>query len=220
MGIARAVPGAEGVTGVVHVLRHGEVFNPDKVLYGRLPGFNLSSLGRDQAVLAADFLAQRDVGYLVSSPLERAIQTATPLAERLGLSINRDPRLIEAENKFQGQQVAGGTSKILLPANWKYLRNPKTPSWGEPYAEVAARMLAAVKDAIAAADGREAVCVTHQLPVVALRRFVQGLHLWHNPKNRECSLASVTTITFEDGTASVEYNEPAGATPKGAISGA
>jgi broad specificity phosphatase PhoE len=220
MGAALAVPGAEGVTGVVHVLRHGEVFNPDKVLYGRLPGFNLSSLGRDQAVLAADFLAQRDVGYLVSSPLERAVQTATPLAERLGLSINRDLRLIEADNKFQGQQVAGGTGKILLPANWKYLRNPMTPSWGEPYAEVAARMLAAVKDAIAAADGREAVCVTHQLPVVALRRFVEGLRLWHNPKRRECSLASVTTITFEDGMASVKYSEPAGATPKGAIPGA
>jgi broad specificity phosphatase PhoE len=202
------------------VLRHGEVFNPDKVLYGRLPGFNLSSLGRDQAVLAADFLATRDVGYLVSSPLERAIQTATPLAERLGLSIHRDLRLIEADNKFQGQQVAGGTSKILLPTNWRYLRNPMTPSWGEPYAQVADRMLAAVKDAIAAADGREAVCVTHQLPVVALRRFVQGQHLWHNPKRRECSLASVTTITFEDGMASVNYSEPAGATPKDAIPGA
>jgi broad specificity phosphatase PhoE len=220
MGTAHAVPGAEGVTGVVHVLRHGEVFNPDKVLYGRLPGFNLSSLGRDQAVLAADFLATHDVGYLVSSPLGRAIQTATPLAERLGLSINRDPRLIEADNKFQGQQVAGGTSKILLPTNWRYLRNPMTPSWGEPYAQVADRMLAAVKDAIAAADGREAVCVTHQLPVVALRRFVQGQHLWHNPKRRECSLASVTTITFEDGMASVKYSEPAGATPKDAIPGA
>ena len=217
---ARVVPGAEGLTGVVHVVRHGEVFNPGKVLYGRLPGFNLSALGAEQAVLTAGFLAQRDLGYLVSSPLERAIQTATPLAEKTGLEIHRDERLIEADNRFQGQQVAGGTSKILAPHNWKLLRNPMTPSWGEPYADIAVRMVAAVRAAIIAADGREAVCVTHQLPVVTLRRYVEGLRLWHNPNRRQCSLASVTTITFRDGRAAVTYAEPAGATPRGAVPGA
>jgi broad specificity phosphatase PhoE len=217
---SRRVPGAEGLTGTVHVLRHGEVYNPDKVLYGRLPDFHLSDLGRRQAVLAADFLAARDVGYLASSPLERAIETATPLAERLGLVIERDERLIEAANSFQGQQVAGGTGQIFAPRNWRLLVNPMKPSWGEPYAHIAQRMLAAVGAAIRAAGGREAVCVTHQLPVVALRRFVQGQHLWHNPQHRQCSLASVTSFTFVEGLATVSYAEPAGATPKGAVAGA
>lgn len=215
-----AVPGAEGVTGVVHVVRHGEVHNPDKVLYGRLPGFDLSALGREQAVKAAEFLTGRDLGYLVCSPLQRAVQTSTPIAELTGLEIHLDERLIEAANKFEGQQVAGGSAHILAPRNWKLLRNPFTPSWGEPYVEIAARMLAAVKDAIDAADGHEVVCVTHQLPVVELRRYVEGHRLWHNPKRRECSLASVTTITFDDGMAAVDYREPAGATPKGAVPGA
>jgi broad specificity phosphatase PhoE len=219
--MSESVPGAEGLTGVVHVVRHGEVFNPDNVLYGRLPNFHLSELGRAQAVLTAQFLAGRDLGYLVSSPLERAIETATPLAELTGLEIHRDERLIEAANSFQGQPVAGGTSKkIFAPHNWRLLVNPLRPSWGEPYGEIATRMIAAVRATIEAAAGHEAVCVTHQLPAVALRRFVSGQPLWHNPKKRQCSLASVTTITFADGRASVDYAEPAGSTPKGAVPGA
>ena len=166
----------------------------------------------------------------MASPLQRAIATATPLAELTGLPIEQDERLIEAANAFQGQQVAGGTAKILAPRNWPLLRNPLRPSWGEPYAEIAGRMLPAVLDALAAvqrsngaaqaSDPSEAVCVTHQLPVVTLRRLVEGQRLWHNPKIRQCSLASVTTLTFLDGTVSVEYRGPAGHTPNDAIAGA
>jgi broad specificity phosphatase PhoE len=207
---------------LVHVVRHGEVYNPDKVLYGRLPGFKLSEFGVAQAEQTAEFLASRDIGYLVSSPLERAVQTATPLADRLGLPIERDERLIEAGNKFQGQHVAGGAGRIFAPRNWTLLYNPMRPSWGEPYARIAARVRAAVLAAAAAAQGREAVCVTHQLPVVALRRQVQGEHLWHDPRQRECALASVTTFTVEGGDQLrfFGYAEPAGATPPGAVAGA
>jgi broad specificity phosphatase PhoE len=215
------VPGADGVTGIVHVVRHGEVYNPDKVLYGRLPGFRLSDHGIEQAGLTARFLADRDLGYLVSSPLERAIQTTTPLSELTGLEIHQDERLIEAANKFEGQHVAGGSRKIASPKNWPLLVNPMKPSWGEPYLEIAQRMVGAVTAAIAAADGHDAVCVTHQLPVEALRRYVTGQRLWHNPKQRQCALASVTTLTFDHGDViDVAYNEPAGATDKGAVPGA
>ena len=113
----------------VHLLRHGEVYNPDRVLYGRLPGFRLSDLGIAQALLAAQFLATRDVGYLVASPLERAQQTAAPLAELTGLSVAADDDLIEAENFLEGRQVAGGRGLFRDPSNWKYFRNPVRPSW-------------------------------------------------------------------------------------------
>jgi broad specificity phosphatase PhoE len=208
---------------LVHVIRHGEVYNPDKILYGRLPGFRLSEFGAAQAQQTAEALAGRDITYLVSSPLERAIQTATPLAEALGLPIERDERLIEAANRFQGQRVAGGTGRIAAPSNWRLLYNPLRPSWGEPYGEIAARVRAAVLAAAAAADGHEAACVTHQLPVVALRRLVLGQRLWHDPRQRQCALASITTFAVDvdgDDLRFYGYAEPAGATPTGYVGGA
>lgn len=206
---------------MVHLLRHGEVYNPDHVLYGRLPGFRLSDLGERQAVAAAEWLAQHDVGYLVSSPLERAQQTAVPLAGKLGLDVNVDERLIEAENHLQGRNVAGGQGLFKDPGNWKYFRNPFRPSWGEPYAEIADRVLAATRAAHRAAAGRDAVCVTHQLPIVCARRRARGQRLFHDPRRRECALASVTSFTFVgEDIVRVTYHEPAAALPSGTGAGA
>lgn len=213
------------MTVTVHLLRHGEVFNPDGVLYGRLPGFRLSDLGQAQAKLAAEWLAQRDVGHLVSSPLERAQQTARPLADALGLDVAVDERLIEAGNELEGRPVAGGRNLFRDTANWKYFRNPFRPSWGEPYAEIAERVLAAARTArdaaLAAGSGKEAVCVSHQLPIVSARRRAEGRPLFHDPRRRQCSLASVTSLTFDgDAVVRVDYAEPAATLPEGHGAGA
>jgi len=211
---------------VVHLLRHGEVHNPDKVLYGRLPGYRLSGDGERMARDAARFLADRPIGYLVSSPLERALQTAQPIAEASGLAVHADDDLIEADNKFEGDRVAGGRGLFSDPRRWRLMLNPFRPSWGEPYQQIARRMTAAAlaaRDGAAASDlpGAEAVCVTHQLPIVILRRFAEGRRLWHDPRRRECSLASVTSLTFDgDVIVDVRYAEPAGHTPPGAVAGA
>jgi broad specificity phosphatase PhoE len=209
----------------VHLLRHGEVYNPDRILYGRLPGFRLSDLGVAQAKLAAEFLAARDIGYLVASPLERARQTAQPLADALGLQTAIDERLVEAANVLEGRQVAGGKGLFRDPATFKHYRNPFRPSWGEPYAEIARRMLAAARaarDAAArAGDGREAVCVSHQLPIEILRRHVEGRRLFHDPRHRRCALASVTSLTFAgDDVVRIDYAEPAATLPAGHGAGA
>lgn len=207
---------------VVHLLRHGEVRNPDRILYGRLPGYRLSDLGEAQAMLAAEYLAQRPVGYLACSPLERARQTAAPLATALGLTVVIDERLIEAANELEGRKVAGGKGLFTDPGNWKYFRNPLRPSWGEPYAQIAARVLAAVRSAAAAApSGTEAVCVSHQLPIVAARRRAEGQHLFHDPRKRQCALASVTSFTLAgDEIVRVDYREPAATLPEGHGAGA
>ena len=212
------------MTTAVHLLRHGEVYNPDRVLYGRLPGFRLSDLGVAQAEVAAQFLAQRPIGYLVSSPLERAQQTAAPLAALTGAPVELDERLIEADNKLEGRQVAGGKGLFTDVSNWKYFRNPLRPSWGEPYDQIAARVLAAARAARRRVDGtgREAVCVSHQLPIVAARRRAEGLRLFHDPRHRQCSLASVTSLVFDgEIVVGVEYAEPAaGVLPAGRGAGA
>jgi broad specificity phosphatase PhoE len=195
---------------VVHVLRHGEVHNPEKILYGRLPGYRLSELGVQMAKAAAQALADHDVTYLVASPLERAQQTAEPFADQFRLPVETDERLIESENRFEGKRVSVGDGALLNPRYWPWMRNPFTPSWGEPYHLVAARMLAAVHAAREAAAGHEAVCVSHQLPIVVLRRYLEGKHLWHDPRKRQCALASLTSFTFDDtDLVGIGYSEPA-----------
>ena len=197
----------------VHLLRHGEVHNPDHVLYGRLPHFRLSPAGEDMARTTADWFAGRDVTHLVASPLERAQQTAQPIADTLGLPIATDDRLIEAGNDFEGQRVTGRDGVLKHPANWWKYRNFFRPSWGEPYLQIAQRMQAAVLSARDRASGHEAVCVSHQLPIVCLRRYNEHKHLWHDPRHRQCSLASITSFVFDgDELAGIEYTEPAGRT--------
>ncbi len=196
----------------VHLLRHGEVHNPKKVLYGRLPGYGLSETGHAMADVAAKALAGRDVALLLTSPLQRARETAAPLEAAYGTTARADDRLIESASHFEGKPVDRGWKSFASWSNLRYLRNPFRPSWGEPYAQTARRMLDVVTDVRDEVAGHEAICVSHQLPIYVLRRYVEGRRLWHDPRNRQCGLASVTTLTWH-GTrlASVTYTEPAGA---------
>jgi broad specificity phosphatase PhoE len=206
---------------IVNLVRHGEVDNPTGVLYGRLAGFRLSPAGERMAQLAADALEGRNVRVVVSSPLERAVQTAEVIAERFGVTVRTDDRLIESSNAFEGMKFGVGDGALRKPANWRHLYNPFRPSWGEPYAAVAARMLGACNDARKAAEGAEAVLVSHQLPIWVARRAVEGLRLWHRPDRRECALASITSLVYEDGVITdVDYQEPAGASGRSRVGGA
>lgn len=199
-----------GVRTVVHLVRHGEVHNPAGVLYGRLPDYHLSETGRAMAERAAEWFTGRDVVALYSSPLDRARETMAPLAASTGLEPRIEPRLIEPWNHFEGMAFGVGDGSLRRPRHWPYLLNPFRPSWGEPYREVVARMLAAVKRVRMDARGHEAVCVSHQLPIEVTRRAVQRDHLWHRPDRRQCSLASITTLTYEgDRLVDVHYTEPA-----------
>jgi broad specificity phosphatase PhoE len=202
-------PGGTDIT-VVHLMRHGEVENPTGVLYGRLPGYHLSALGRKMAERVAEHLADRDITHVVASPLERAQETATPIAAAHGLDLVTDARLIEAENAFQGKTFGIGDGALKRPANWRLLTNPFRPSWGEPYVDQVVRMTAALEAARDAARGHEAVCVSHQLPIWVVRSFVERRRLWHDPRKRQCTLASLTSFTYEgDRIVSVGYSEPA-----------
>jgi broad specificity phosphatase PhoE len=196
----------------VHLVRHGEVDNPSGVLYGCLPGFILSAEGRSMAQAAATELSSRDVFLVWSSPLERAVETAEPIAAAHGLDVTTDERLIEPWNAFEGLTFGVGDGSLLRPSHWPQLRNPLRPSWGEPYADIAARMRSALDDARSKAAGREAVLVSHQLPIWVVRRSLEGRRLWHRPDRRMCALASVTSVVYRgDDLLRIEYREPAGA---------
>ncbi|CAM3893538.1 histidine phosphatase family protein [Corynebacterium belfantii] len=197
-------------TTIVHLVRHGEVHNPERILYGRIPDYHLSSRGRSMAARTAASFSGHDVVALYSSPLERAQETAQPFAETLGLDVRIDDRLLEAGNQFEGLHVKGVRSQLWNPVRWPLMVNPLLPSWGEHYEDIAERMMDAIWDIREEAEGHEAIIVSHQLPIVCVQRHVQGKSLAHNPAVRQCDLASVSSLVFR-GRDVVDYiyTEPA-----------
>ena len=205
----------------VHLLRHGQVANPDRLVYGRLPNYHLTELGARMAEAAAAELVRRvgegdRIVHLVSSPLQRARETAAPVARELRLPVHPDERVMEPVNHFEGLHVT--TLELLRPRHWRHVLNPLRPSWGESYREQVARMVEAVRDAGRAAvaqggNGAEAVVVSHQLPIWLTRLSAEGRRFPHDPRRRECNLASLTSLVFDDldsGRAPrVRYSEPA-----------
>lgn len=193
----------------VHLVRHGEVFNPNRVLYGRLPGYALSEDGQLMAQQAAAWIAglERPLASLIVSPLQRAQESAQPFIDRFGLRATTDERVIEPTNVFEGTRMRRA---LMNPLNWRYLARPAVPSWGEPYAQVVARMDAAMTDAWAEADDGDVVVVSHQLPIWVTHLAVAGLPTRHDPRHRRCALSSVTSFERSgDGWVEVGYVEPA-----------
>ena len=196
---------------VIHFIRHGEVHNPEKILYGLQPGWRLSERGIQMAQVVAQWSKNLNLGAIHSSPLQRAQETVAPIIDNHKLQLTTDKNLIEASNIFEGKKFELGSGVLKHPKSWRYLYNPWRPSWGEPYDQIINRMLKALFSARDAASGKDAICVSHQLPIWILRSAVEGRRLIHDPRKRECSLASVTSFELDsDGMVSgVSYSEPA-----------
>jgi broad specificity phosphatase PhoE len=152
-----------------------------------------------------------DLGALHVSPLQRAQETAAPISRAHNIEIKTDDRLIEAANIFEGKSFELGSGVLKHPSAWRHLYNPWKPSWGEPYEEQISRMLAAIFDANKAANGKDAIVVSHQLPIWILRSAIEGRSMLHDPRKRECTLASVTSVHFDDEgmISGTSYTEPA-----------
>lgn len=189
-------PYGRRVTATVHLVRHGQVANPLGVIYGRLPGYHLSERGQEQARQAARRLERSDVGMVWASPLERAQETAQIIAEPHGVSVITDDRLVESATTLEGTGRSL-SSFLSSPRLWWSLRNPWKPSWGETFAEIRARMVAAVHDAIEQADGREVVLVSHQTPVQVARLGVAQRKIPPWLAFVPCETGSVTTLTID-----------------------
>lgn len=204
----------------VHLIRHGEVHNPGAVLYGRLPDFHLSVAGERMAEAAAQHLInlERPVTLLRCSPLERTQESAAPVGERFGLIPVIEPRVIEPTNVFEGTQMKRA---LMNPLNWRHLRRPAQPSWGEAYVSIAERMRSAMNDAWDSAEDGDVVLVSHQAPIWITHLSVAGLPLRHDPRTRRCALSSVTSFERKgDVWREVSYAEPAitsGAVDVGAV---
>lgn len=197
---------------IIHVMRHGQVENPHGVLYERLPGYHLSDLGKRMVVQSAEFFRGLPIVHLRCSPLERTRESMEPVAALFpDVDVVFDSRLIEAGSHFAGQVMGSTAEAAKHPGNWRFLLNPFRPSWGEPYSAIADRTTAAILEAaeIVGPEGQAAI-VSHQLPIWATRLRAEGRHLWHDPRKRVCSLASVTSFHVENGQIRrIDYAEPA-----------
>jgi len=191
------------VSRVVHLVRHGEVDNPSSLFYGRLPGFSLSDRGAAQAAASAAHLARVARGaQLLSSPLERARETATILQEALApTDFAVDERLIEA-----GSWRDGLPRRFAPLAHGLRFLQASARQQREATLAVIDRMLSAIRDA--ARQSEVSVLVSHQSPIllarVALERGYRGepraafgrLSPWVYLRS-PCDLASVTTLLLE-----------------------
>ena len=201
----------------IHLVRHGEVNNPERILYGRLDGFGLTGRGQKMAQALAHHFSDSPIRRVIASPLLRARQTAQPLADSRGLEVDLDERVIEGTNAFEGTRVSA-RRLLSTPSLWPFLANPFRPSWGEPYRAIASRMLAALDDAWQSVPSGDVVIVSHQLPIWMAHRSVAGVPLPHLPSSRRCTLASVTTFEKIQGRwREVGYVEPARELLDGAV---
>jgi broad specificity phosphatase PhoE len=163
------------------------------------------------AEVIAQWSKNLNLGAIHASPLQRAQETVAPIIKSHNLQLTTDKNLIEASNIFEGKKFELGSGVLKHPKSWRYLYNPWRPSWGEPYDQIINRMLKALFTARDSAGGKDAVCVSHQLPIWILRSAVEGRRLLHDPRKRQCTLASVTSFELDNEgmVSNVSYSEPA-----------
>ena len=201
----------------IHFVRHGEVENPNHVLYERLPGFHLSARGVRMARATAQYIAtvpqMRGISAIYSSPLERTQETAQQIASALQIGpIILDKRLIEAENNFRGKRIGYGEGALWKNNNWKLVSNLWKPSWGESYKSIAARVGDFAREQVKNHPGEQIVAVTHESPIWSYRHLLETGHAEHNMLLRKTALASITSITYDCtnmNVLSITYVDPA-----------
>jgi broad specificity phosphatase PhoE len=178
----------------IHFIRHGEVYNPKKVIYERLSGFPLSKRGKNMARNLVSVVAKdeslRDVKVAYVSPLLRTKQTVRPLEKYLGITAFEDDRLLESTNKFKNKK----RWRLMLMV-WL---NPFRPITGEPYKNIAKRMREMTTDILENhKDESDIIVVSHQSPIWRLRRSFEKKKLWIPPSKRNVNLTSITTLEFD-----------------------
>jgi len=147
---------------IIYLVRHGEVNNPDKIMYERLPGYRLSELGIQQAHKLGKYLSGKSVSAIYASPLERTRQTADIIASyHNGLSVVYDERLLEVSTTARGLSLAQ-----LTEERWNFYKPKYTKLGGEKLSDIWKRMQTAIHDIVKRHKGQEVVVVSHGDPLM------------------------------------------------------
>lgn len=210
----------------INFVRHGKVYNPDHLLYERLPDFHLSERGVRMAQATGQYIAENPqlntAVAVYSSPLDRTRETAAQILTALNrtraerdeapLDIITDDRIIEARNEFRGKRIGYGEGALWKNGNWKLVSNLWKPSWGETYREIAHRVRDFTMEKVDQYAGEQIIVVSHESPIWSFRHLLETGHPEHNMLLRHTALASITSITFDSDThkvLSITYVDPA-----------
>ena len=164
---------------LVHLVRHGDVDNPDHLVYADLPGFGLSPHGIEQARRVGRYLGPRPVVAIWSSPLERALRTAEEIAARSGVPVKVDSRLTEWELTRRWKGHSWGSIANVFPGEVEiYLKQPtQIPFKTVSLNEVADRMAEVARTLDREHPHGDVVIVSHQDSIQAARLRLTGSDL-------------------------------------------
>jgi probable phosphomutase (TIGR03848 family) len=182
---------------VLLLIRHAVTDVTGKRLYGRTPGFHLSERGREQAGRLAERLREVPLAALYSSPLERCVETARPVAEARGLDVATMPDLTEVDaGRLTGRTFAA----LRRSAQWRRVHEDSAARFpdGESLAEVQLRVVAAL-ERIAAGHRRDVVAVfSHGDPIKVALAYFAGVHL-ELFRRLEVGAGSVSAVQLGNG---------------------
>src|SRR3989344_7974001 len=179
----------------IYLVRHGEVHNPEKVFYGRLPGFRLSELGKKQAETLGHFLKRRPIAALYTSPLERAKETLTYVGKHFShLTPMVDDRIIEV-----GSPLEGRSWEELEREQWNFYRfSEHTRGGGEHLRDIWKRMRQFLLETAKKHRGQEVLAVSHGEPIMVTHTKLTRKRL-HLPivRSHWVENAAGITLTFD-----------------------
>lgn len=155
----------------IYFVRHGHVYNPTNIWYGRLPDFALSKEGKKQIEQTAAFLAGEDINYIYTSPMLRAKQTADIIKQKLTLrKIHFSKDLLEIKSSLQGMSF-----NYIQTLNYDVFAGPGKDIKGETIQEVANRMQQFIHTMIKKHPGKKIAAVTHGDPIMLVKAALTGL---------------------------------------------
>jgi probable phosphomutase (TIGR03848 family) len=160
------------------LVRHGQTPTTGKVLPGRAPGLHLADAGHQQAQRAADRIAElKTVDAIYASPLERARETAAPIAAARGMKVQIDKGLLECDF---GDWTGAELKKLMKLPEWGTVqRAPSTFTFpgGESFNAMQTRMVTAIDRLRSLHAGGVIVCVSHADPIKAAVAHAMGTHI-------------------------------------------
>ena len=184
---------------LILLVRHGKTPSTGKLLPGRAKGLHLSDTGKQEALVVAERLSKiKKVAAIYASPLERARETAVPIAKALKQKVIINKGLLECDfGDWTGEELA----KLMKLPEWSNVqRAPSTFRFpkGESFTEMQTRMVSTLDDLRKKHSGGVVICVSHADPIKAAVAHAMGTHidLFQRIVISTCSVTAVSYSSF------------------------